>query len=84
MLLKSTLVALALAGTAFIGCNAAEARDYHRSPAVTIGFGDVAIGYRDGYMDNNHSYHRWHRRNDYVSYRSQHRDQYHNWNHDRR
>jgi hypothetical protein len=78
MFLKSSLVALALAGTAFIGSNTAEARS-----AITIGFGNVAIGYRDGYVDNNHNYHRWQHRADYVSYRGQHGSQYHDWNHDR-
>src|SRR5476651_1307294 len=60
MLLKSTLVALALAGTALVTTNTANAQNYNRnSPAVTIGFGNVGIGYRNGYMGNDHNWHRW-------------------------
>jgi hypothetical protein len=82
MLLKSTLMALALAGTALVTTNAADAQNYNRNrPAITVGFGDVGIGYRNGYMGNDHSWHRWQHRNDYVSYRRDHRSQYHDWNH---
>jgi hypothetical protein len=86
MFLKSTIMALAMAGTALVTTNAANAQDYNRNnrPSVTIGFGNVGIGYRDGYMGNDHSWHRWQHRNDYVSYRRDHRGQYHDWNHDRR
>ena len=85
MFLKSTLMALALAGTALVTTNTANAQNYNRDrPSVTVGFGNVGIGYRDGYMGNDHSWHRWEHRNDYVSYRNQHRGQYHDWNHDSR
>jgi len=88
MFLKRSIIALALAGTAFIGT--AEAQNFNRdhnrgnTPAISIGFGNVALGYRDGYMGNDHSWHRWENRNDYVSYRRHHRGRYHDWNHDRR
>ena len=82
MLLKSTLMALALAGTALVTTNTANAQNYNRNrPAITVDFGNVGIGYRNGYMDNDHSWHRWEHRNDYVSYRRNHRHQYHDWNH---
>jgi len=48
----------------------------HVNTSVTIGFGDVAFGYRDGYMDNQHRWHRWHHRGDYRDYRREHRDSY--------
>jgi hypothetical protein len=80
MLLKSTLMALALAGTALVTANTANAQDRNR-PAVTVDFGNVGIGYRNGYMGNDHSWHRWEHRNDYVSYRRNHHGQYHDWNH---
>ena len=86
MFLKSTVMALAMAGTALVTTNAANAQDHIRNnrPSMTVGFGNVGIGYRDGYMGNDHSWHRWQHRNDYVSYRRDHRSQYHDWNHDRR
>jgi hypothetical protein len=82
MLLKTTIMAIA-AFTVLASTNAADAQ-YRNRPAVTVNFGNVGIGYRDGYMGNDHSWHRWEHRNDYVSYRSNHRGQYHDWNHDRR
>ncbi|HWY63572.1 MAG TPA: hypothetical protein VNX61_00070 [Rhizomicrobium sp.] len=110
MFLKSTIMALALAGTALVTANAANAQDYNRNqtnaqdtsrnrdnaqnydrnranaqnnnrPSVTVAFGNVGMGYRNGYMGNDHNWHRWQHRNDYISYRNQHRDQYHDWNH---
>ena len=82
MLLKTTIVAIA-AFTVLVSTNAADAQNRNR-PAVTVGFGHVGVGYRDGYMGNDHSWHRWEHRNDYVSYRSSHRSRYHDWNHDSR
>jgi hypothetical protein len=69
--------------TVLASTNVADAQNRNR-PAVTVNFGNVGIGYRDGYMGNDHSWHRWEHRNDYVSYRTNHRGQYHDWNHDRR
>ena len=76
MYLKTTILALA-AFTAIV--SVADAR-----PAIRVDFGNVGIGYRDVYMGNDHSFHRWEHANDYVSYRRNHRGQYHDWNHDRR
>ena len=49
---------------------------------VRIDFGNVGIGYRDGYYDRAHSYHRWHQR-DASAYRSQYHDTYRDMRHDR-
>ncbi len=96
--LKGTVIALALAGTALVTVGTASAagiylnsgsnRGYDnyrdRSGAViSIGFGDVAFGYRDGYWDNNHRWHHWRNHRDHRSYRGQHSDNYHDWNHNR-
>jgi hypothetical protein len=117
MFLKSTIMALALAGTALVCANAANAQDYNRNRTnaqdanrnqvnaqdnnrnqnnaqgynrnqtnthnrnVTVGFGNVGMGYRNGYTGNDHNWHRWEHRNDYISYRRHHHDQYHDWNH---
>ena len=63
-------------------------RDYNhdrdaRNSSVTIGFGNVAFGYRDGYWDNGHHWHHWHHRHDYQGYRDQNGSNYHDMNHDR-
>lgn len=61
-------------------------RDYGRNRSgsvISIGFGDVAFGYRDGYWDNGHRWHRWNNSRDYRNYRGQHGNNYHDWNHNR-
>ena len=42
---------------------------------VTIDFGNVGVGYRDGYYDRGHRYHSWHR-SDAVAYRTKYHDNY--------
>lgn len=84
MFFKGAAVALALAGASL--ATTANADDYGRDRAganVTLGFGNIAFAYRDGYWDNDHRWHRWHSRRDYRSYRHDHGDNYHDWNHDR-
>ena len=88
--LKGAAIALALAGTALVTVGTASASGvylgsgyHHSSSVISIGFGDVAFGYRDGYWDNNHRWHHWRHNRDYRSYRDRHGSNYHNWNHDR-
>ena len=52
--------------------------------AVTVGFdiGNVALGYSDGYYDNDHHFHRWAHRADMNAWRSAHGEGYHAWRHD--
>jgi hypothetical protein len=52
--------------------------------AVTVGFdlGNVAIGYTDGYYDNDHHWHRWAHHADATHFRTAHGDMYHGWRHD--
>ena len=49
---------------------------------VGIDFGNVAIGYRDGYYDNGHRYHHW-ARADAAKYRGQYQDHYRDMAHTR-
>jgi hypothetical protein len=49
---------------------------------VSIDFGNVALGYRDGYYDQGHRYHRWARR-DAMRYRTQYHDNYRDMAHGR-
>jgi hypothetical protein len=90
--LTGAAIALALASTAFVTAGTANAAgiyissgtDSHRSgSAISISFGEVAYGYRDGYWDSGHRWHHWRNHRDYQIYRGQHGSHYHNWNHDR-
>ncbi len=96
--LTSAAIVLALAGTSLAIATPASAagfavsvdnsrgHDYSRNRSgstVSIGFGDVAFGYRDGYWDNNHRWHRWNNSRDHRNYRDQQDNNYHNWNHNR-
>jgi hypothetical protein len=49
---------------------------------VSIDFGNVAVGYRDGYYDHGHRYHRW-ARGDADRYRTQYHDHYRDMSHSR-
>jgi hypothetical protein len=49
-------------------------------PAVSIDFGNIAVGYRDGYQDNHHQWHRWNHRSDSVAYRSHYQQNYRDMN----
>lgn len=79
------IAALILGGIALAG--AADAQPYrrhHRSqPVVSVGFGNVAFGFRDGYWDNGHRWHHWRNRRDHYRYRGQSGNRYNNYNHDR-
>ena len=74
--LKSTTIATALAIATVASADLATAA------GVTFDIGNVAIGYSDGYYDNNHSWHRWAHPADSRHYRAAHKDQYHTWRHD--
>jgi len=93
---KGAAVALLLAGTALAAGvaaadnygndnNRSDSRGYnHRgNSTVTIGFGNIAFGYRDGYWDNGHHWHHWRNRHDYQGYRDQNGSNFHDMNHDR-
>ena len=50
---------------------------------ISVNFGDVADGYRDGYWDSHHRWHKWHNPNDWRDYSHAHPEHYHDYNHDR-
>src|SRR5437773_1636326 len=86
--MKSTAIALLLSGSALATAGAAYADDsyYGRdraSSTVAVQFGDISMGYRDGYWDNGHRWHHWRHRHDYRGYRDQNGSNYHDMNHDR-
>jgi hypothetical protein len=76
--LQAALFASAFALVPLVSALPAAAR-----PAVTVDFGNIAIGYRDGYRDQNHQYHRWAHQQDARTYRSQHHENYRDMNHSR-
>ncbi len=53
------------------------------SAAVSVGFdfGNVAIGYSDGYYDNGHHWHAWRHHADMQQWQREHADAYHGWRH---
>ena len=76
-LLTSALLAACLAIPSIAVTAPAVART-----GVTIDFGNVGIGYRDGYYDRGHKYHSWHR-NDAAAYRTKYHDNYRDMTHNR-
>jgi hypothetical protein len=80
--LKTAAVALTLTGAVLATAGPASAR-YHSDPIISIGFGNIAFGYRDGYWDNDHRWHHWRHSHDYRNYRDHQGSNYHDWNHDR-
>ena len=50
---------------------------------VSVDFGDVAIGYRDGYYDSGHHWHHWRHSHDYRDYGRVHPENYHDYGHGR-
>ena len=50
---------------------------------ISVDTGGIAFGYRDGYWDNSHQWHKWRHRNDYRAYRDSNGSHYYSRNHDR-
>ena len=76
------LLSSALLASSLILSSAAVSLPATARTGVTIDFGNVGIGYRDGYYDRGHQYHRW-GRGDAVSYRAKYHDNYRDMNHGR-
>ncbi len=75
VIFKSLLIAASLAGAMMTATGGANA-------AVTFDIGNVAIGYSDGYWDNDHHWHKWAHRADMTRYQKEHADNYRTWRHD--
>ncbi len=85
-LLKTAAIAIGLAGATLATTGTASARDNQRQQSnaqITISFGDVAYGYRDGYWDNQRDWHQWKHQDDARRFRDSGRGEYHHWNHTR-
>lgn len=77
--MKQIIKAIPLACTVALLTSAAAIPAAARA-AVNIDFGNVAVGYRDGYQDNRHQWHHWNRRSDAVAYRSRYQQSYRDMN----
>ena len=73
---KIMAITIALAATPFAAGGSANA-----AVGVSFDIGNVAVGYSDGYYDNDHHWHRWAHHADATHYRAAHADQYHTWRH---
>lgn len=76
---KSTVLALALAGTTALGVATASAAD----TVITFDPGTVQYGYTDGYWSHDHAWHTWGDPKYVETYRSHPGAVYHEWKHDR-
>ena len=86
MTLKTAAIALMFAGTTLAsGCmsdrDGRYGRDHRESGYAD--FGNVAVGYQDGYWDNGHTWHTWSDDGHRQSYRGYRGNRYSDWNHDR-
>lgn len=79
MTIKTTAALIAI-----IGATVAMSGTANAAPRVTFDFGNVSLGYSDGYYDNDHHWHRWAHRHDAEQYRSMHAENYHEWRHNDR
>jgi hypothetical protein len=76
-ILKTVTIAMAVAGAALVGGGTANAANVR----ARFDIGNVAVGFSDGYYDNDHNFHRWARSSDARRYRVAHKEQYHTWRH---
>ena len=74
------IILAVLAASAFVAAANAPAA---AAPTIRFDFGNVQLGYSDGYWDNGHKWHAW-RRGELARYRAEHRDTYHAWRHNDR
>lgn len=86
LIFKSAAIALVLAGSTLAsGCmsdrDANSGRNHRESGYVD--FGNVTVGYQDGYWDNRRTWHQWNDDRHRQSYRDYRGSRYSDWNHDR-
>jgi hypothetical protein len=80
--LTMKLLSSAFLASSLILSSAAVSLPAAARAGVTIDFGNVGIGYRDGYYDRGHQYHHW-GRNDATAYRTKYHDNYRDMAHNR-
>jgi len=75
--MKKIICAALLAGLAATAAAPAMA-----GIGISLDFGDVAIGYSDGYYDSHHHWHHWRHNGDFDKWNHDHPGAGHNWRHD--
>jgi hypothetical protein len=66
---------------AFAAATLGSAVTANAAAGISFDIGNVAVGYSDGYMGNDHQYHRWAHASDASRFRAAHKDQYHGYKH---
>jgi len=81
--MKKLMIVAALCG-AFTAMSVATSTpaSARESFNFSIDSGNVYMGYRDGYYDNNHRWHRWQNRRHYREFRTHYSDRYRDMRHD--
>ena len=77
-------ITIAAAVIAIAGATLAMSGTANAASHVTFDFGNVALGYSDGYYDNDHRWHRWRHHADMERWHHDHGDMYHGWRHNDR
>jgi hypothetical protein len=83
---KTAAIALVLAGSTLAsGCISDRDGRYGRNHRESgyVDFGNVAVGYQDGYWDNGRTWHQWSDDRHRQNYRNHRGNRYSDWNHDR-
>ena len=81
MNMKLTIAAAAIA---IAGATLTMSVPASAAVGVSFDFGNVALGYSDGYYDRDHHWHRWAHRADMERWHHDHADSWHGWRHDDR
>jgi hypothetical protein len=88
-MLNKTSILLAAAAAIALSAGTASAQPYPEQHAqrtadvVSVDVNGIAFGYRDGYWDNGHHWHKWQDKAASSAYRSRTDAHYNDYNHDR-
>jgi hypothetical protein len=81
--MKTFILAAAISAAACVASFTVAVPPALAGVGISVDFGDVAIGYRDGYYDSGHHWHHWRHAHDYRDYGRAHPENYHDYGHGR-
>lgn len=81
--MKRLMCALAVSSLAGLAAITATPSPAHAQVGISLNFGNVAFGYRDGYYDRYHRWHRWQHDADWRYWQHHNPNRYRDFNHDR-
>jgi hypothetical protein len=81
--MKTFILAAAISAAACVASFTVAVPSALAGVGVSVDFGDVAIGYRDGYYDSGHHWHHWRHAHDYQAYGHAHPENYRDYGHGR-